>query len=605
MSRQLHKFESRLHLGLLAIILVLLGLDVGANYVIHKSRQLLTAEITSDLQLACLMAARESRETGLSGLSAERRRHLKQTYHLSKLGFLPTWPADTEDADWTRWQASFSGGDNAHRAGIARAVAGMSAGDLTRGEGTGYFYVHLVRIGSGTGAVVAARESPALAFLDGLGRNIIRFSPYGVALIGLLYVLLVRFIQRPFRGIIQQAELAGQPIEGGGDVEAVVAHYRQIIDQLRGKETELIELNRIISDRVDSLQNYNQYLLSSVNSGVVTIDRGGKIRSANPAAEKIFGTSESDLLGQHFFELLQNSIDIVNAISRALDCHKGSPYFEVSLASPTGEERYLGVSVSVIADIHRQTIGASVLVNDLTDRTRLRKELESRNRLAALGEMAGGLAHQLRNSLGAIVGYATLITRKLRRQNMDASSAEALVQESKEAEALIKRFLHFARPFDYQPQPVDLAELVADLIKSLEVREDFKDISIQSDIRLDCPVTADSLLLKQALLNLIENAAKAYEGCPGVVMVSAVREKNQAVIRIKDQGCGIAPEDLEKVYTPFYSSRPSGSGLGLPLVAKIVELHEGHLDVRSELGQGTVFCLSLLVADEQEIVPTH
>ena len=597
MSSKESTFESRLHLGLLAIVLVLLCLDVGGNYVIHKSRQLLADEITSDLQQACLAAARDVHETGVSGLSDERRRLLKQTYHLSNLGFLSTWPGSTEDADWSRWMAAVDKG----RAGVAQAVIGMSPGILNRGEGAGYFWVHLVRVGSGTAALVASREAPALAFLDGPGRYVVRVSLYAIALIGLLYVLLIRFIRRPFRSIIRQAELAGQPIEGGHDIDDVVSHYRRIVDQLRAKETELVELNKTISDRADSLRSFNQYLLSSINSGVITINQDGLIKSANPAAEKIFESIETELVGRHFFELLKNSLETVNAISRALDCYKNSPYFEVSLPSDSGQERYLGVGVSTVLDKDGKAIGASIIVNDLTDRIRLRRELESRNRLAALGEMAGGLAHQLRNSLGAIVGYSTLISRKLKRKDMDTSSADALAQESREAEMLIERFLHFARPFDYQPQPVDPTELVLDLIRTLQVREDFKLISLECSTSPDLLVLADSLLLKQAILNLIENAAKSYEGSPGQIIVGASQKNEWVTISITDQGCGIASEDLEKIFTPFYSSRPSGSGLGLPLVAKIVDLHEGHLDVHSEVGKGTEFRLDLPVVGTREI----
>ena len=221
--------------------------------------------------------------------------------------------------------------------------------------------------------------------------------------------------------------------------------------------------------------------------------------------------------------------------------------------------------------------------------------------------MSGGLAHQLRNSIGAILGYARLIERRMVRSEMDTAAVVSLTEEVGEAEALIERFLYLTKPLNCQAEPIDLGLLIADICRSLQVRADFAAIELVERIELHHPIMADPLLLKQALLNLIENAANAYDGLAGVVEISAGQTADTTEIAVVDSGCGIPAADRDKIFTPFYSSRPAGTGLGLPLVAKIVELHGGHLALDSEPGRGTRFRVSLpvTVADDRPAVPSE
>jgi len=207
--------------------------------------------------------------------------------------------------------------------------------------------------------------------------------------------------------------------------------------------------------------------------------------------------------------------------------------------------------------------------------------------------MAGGLAHQIRNSLGAISGYGTLVKRRMQRESQNVEPVESLLDECREAGELITRFLSFARPFEYAPFRTDLKATLEECLESQRMRLSTAACELVFRPQEAARVDADAVLLKQAIGNLLDNAIKAIGDGAGTVTVSLTVEDDLAVVAIEDSGCGIPPDELDKIFTPFFSSRPSGTGLGLPLAAKIIDLHSGKLEVQSELGRGTRFIVSL------------
>ena len=286
-----------------------------------------------------------------------------------------------------------------------------------------------------------------------------------------------------------------------------------------------------------------------------------------------------------------------------LESDANQSYREHDLEEPDGNILNLGVTVSSIRDYSSNRVGASVFFSDLTEIKSLREEVEARNRLVALGEMAGGLAHQLRNSIGAIAGYGHLVKKRMAKNNLEIESITALEEEAKEAELLVDRFLKFARPFDLMPEKTGVYDIIDDLMKTFRVRQEIAHIvfSVSDSIPAGLTAEVDGLLIKQALANIIENAVNAYDDQPGKVEIILSAEIDSVIIRIEDCGCGIAAENLDKIFTPFYSSRPSGTGLGLPLAKKIIDLHHGRLSVTSKAGEGTAFTLTLpLVQSESQ-----
>jgi len=253
----------------------------------------------------------------------------------------------------------------------------------------------------------------------------------------------------------------------------------------------------------------------------------------------------------------------------------------------------LGVTITDIRGQEQGLTGLLLMLADQSELSRLRKELESRQRLAALGEMAGGLAHQMRNSLGAICGYGTLLKKRLKHDDPSTEAAETLLDETRVANELIDRFLTFARPFDFSPHAIDLVALVAGCVESFKIRPDLHGVDFRESYQADLEVEADPVLLKQAVANLLDNAVNAYGVSGGSVEVRLRTVSGRALLEIRDFGCGIPDDAVDKIFTPFYSSRPSGTGLGLPLVAKIVALHSGTIDLASRPGEGTCFSISI------------
>ena len=182
---------------------------------------------------------------------------------------------------------------------------------------------------------------------------------------------------------------------------------------------------------------------------------------------------------------------------------------------------------------------------------------------------------------------------------------ETLLDETRVANELISRFLTFARPFDYAPHAISLNTLVTECLDSFRVRPDFQRMDLIEQLETNVALPADPVLLKQALANLIDNAVNAYGGSGGTIEVSIVAERDQVLLTVRDFGSGITADNLDKIFTPFYSSRPSGTGLGLPLVAKIVALHSGTIEVKSEPGVGTCFGIRLPLTDSNEPVPAQ
>jgi signal transduction histidine kinase len=194
----------------------------------------------------------------------------------------------------------------------------------------------------------------------------------------------------------------------------------------------------------------------------------------------------------------------------------------------------------------------------------------------------------------------------LSKAELPADHAEELLDECREAEDLISRFLSFARPLEFAPQPVIVGEVIKEAVEQIRLAGIPPGMSLKQNVSPGLELSGDPLLLKQALANLIDNGVKACEGSGGSVEVRAWSKDRHVVLEVEDTGSGIPEEDLERIFTPFYSSRPSGTGLGLPLVRKIVDLHAGRLEARSELGHGSCFTITLTVhspVDKAEASP--
>jgi signal transduction histidine kinase len=327
--------------------------------------------------------------------------------------------------------------------------------------------------------------------------------------------------------------------------------------------------------------------VASSQSGILTIDIQGKVTAVNDTAIQLMGLPPGGGAGDTCESLLADHEQLLQTVRDTLSGQIAGGYREFVSDDEEPSASVLGATLTLILNRHQREVGLLLVINDMTELYRLRREVEEGRRLASLGEMAGGLAHQVRNSLGAISGYGVLLKKHLIKADLPESHAEELLNECKEAEDLIARFLSFARPLEYLPILTDLAEVVNGAIDQVNLAGYPSSVVVRAESLSPVETSADPLLLKQAIVNLVDNGIQACEGGGGTVEISVWAEEDAAIIQIEDTGSGISEDDLNRIFTPFYSSRPSGTGLGLPVVRKIIDAHSGRIEVRSRLGQGT------------------
>ena len=589
------RFQAEVHLGLLGMVCILLFLNFASNYVLFKS----TSEYRSEIKQRFAMAARESvrliYDRNIPSISDEDRAHLQSRYNLQSIFLLPA-PNSMSHAEAIAISDSIitANIDFGRRSMIREIIWSSEFSIPIRGIEDEFYYVYPAMAESDRHWLVMSMQSQPLAYMED-ARSLLLYivAGVGVLLIG-LYVLLSKFIISPFESIRREALTAGRPVdEREDDVEAVVDEYRRAIRELQEKEHELRQANNRIQARAESLEQYNEYLMNSMSSGLISVNCSGEISAVNHSGGAILDTTPEELIGRRPRDILGPDASITEAVEASNQNQESQPFREYDFRTLSGKQRHVGAIVSPVRDNEGTPLGISVLMNDLTEVGQLRRELEQKTRLSAMGEMAGGLAHQLRNSIGAISGYAKLIERRIEKGTAEPATVAALSEEIKQAESLIARFLNFVRPLDVSFESTNLTQLVLDVISGFRVRMDCADVTFKCQLNESLDIMVDPLLLRQAVTNLIENAILASDSCGDIVISLDNDDTGTVVLAIEDYGVGIPPDALDQIFTPFYSSRPSGSGLGLALTSKIIDMHGGRIMVRSEVGKGTVFTLTL------------
>ncbi|MBU0982874.1 MAG: PAS domain-containing protein, partial [candidate division Zixibacteria bacterium] len=493
------------------IIVLLLSLNVLSNYVVYRARTTHYDETVAHLQKASLAITRVVYQDLPRVYTADDLRDLQTAFDLSDVLVVPSRPIDNSSAAKREWFASIVPRLPVVRgADLAGKLFSANLDELTRGEGDQYFGIFPFKVGAGDNLLVLSVSRPELAYLDG-ARDLIFFVQLAALLVvGAVYVLLSRFIFSPFRRLRQTAQEAGRTVDScTDDGEAIVREYEKVISELRSNEAELMRLNRATQSRADSLEHFNRYLLDTSHVGVMTIDASGLVVAINETARSHLSLPEAQATDALFDEVLAGKGNLPAVIEQALANRQGSAYTEYGDLIADRPDVVLGVTVSVVHDVSQTMQGLLVFINDLSEMTRLRRQLEHKDRLTALGEMAGGLAHQLRNSMGAISGYGNLIRRDLGKNSLPTSRVETLLTEVDEAGDLISRFLTFSRPFDFEAVPVRIDRLIGDTVDQIRFAESARGVDITVDSPDDLVVNGDPVLLKQALGNIVDNAARA------------------------------------------------------------------------------------------------
>jgi len=376
--------------------------------------------------------------------------------------------------------------------------------------------------------------------------------------------------------------------------------FRDLTVRLKQQGDELEQLGRDNRHLRRESQGGMQELMSNLPSGVVFFDKTGLVQAANPVARTILGfAAPSGLRASELFRDSHvqgddgNDLGLAHELVRAaLEDGRSLQRKTLDYTGPDGQHRSLGVTISPLRNA-RNSSGLICLLTDLTAIRALEEELRQRKNLASLGEMAAGIAHEFKNSLATISGYAQMLTAGLEDPELRGHSRKIL-DEVHALTAVATEFLTFARPLQINRERVELTLLLEECIESLRVQS-FPDVELRMD-SLFPAVHGDPVLLTALFSNLLRNACEAIveTGQPGQVDVSALPEEHGLVqIQIRDTGSGVSAAVAEKIFIPFFTTKASGTGLGLAMVHKIVTAHAGSVVLADGLAGQTAFVVRL------------
>ena len=363
------------------------------------------------------------------------------------------------------------------------------------------------------------------------------------------------------------------------------------LPQLPGEMGQISQSVNNLAQALRETRTLNDLIIENAADGVIAIDRQGDVTTMNPAAEVITGYQRHELVGQPYSMLFDNT----QFYSPVLDTlEHGTEHVALEISFP-GRDRTIELSVTTsrIHNTHGEMIGALVIFSDLTARKETQRRMAQAERLATLGELMAGVAHEVRNPLTAIRGYVQI----LRQQTSDPIHQEYLSVVLKEIDSInkvIQQLLDFSRPRHSQWQQVSLNALVEETLvlvqtAGVQARVDF--IS-ELDNELS-PINADRELLKQVLLNILINAVQAISARGKIRIRTWQYSDSQQAISIEDNGCGIDLSLQKKIFDPFFTTKASGTGLGLALSQRIINAHQGDIRVASLPGYGATFTLIL------------
>ncbi len=344
-----------------------------------------------------------------------------------------------------------------------------------------------------------------------------------------------------------------------------------------------------------------QAVMDSIATGVMVLDSDGQIRTLNRAAEQMTGFKSQQLQGRMFGEVFEPGyFQNLNLTSDELVQIKEEIEIETQINGGTKNDAYIGLRISPLKSSQGKKIGIVLSFSAITQTKKLEQQAKRTGRLAAMGEMAVQIAHEIRNPLGSIELFSTMLMDDLQEFEDLKALAEHISAGVKSINTIVSNLLLFVRP-DQQPdhQVLDVHEALKD---SLFFAEHLFDTHNGLEVHValaDYPlrISGDLELLKQVFLNLILNALQAMpQG--GRLKISTRKIAGQsgvfwAEIRIADRGCGIPESDLSRIFDPFYTTKNKGTGLGLSIVHNIMKMHGGSIDITSGEGEGTKCLVSL------------
>ena len=342
------------------------------------------------------------------------------------------------------------------------------------------------------------------------------------------------------------------------------------------------------------VQAFSDNLVENMPMGLVAMDRESRIIAFNQTAEFVLRKTAGEVIGQMAKDVLPEAC---RDLLRTLEVEKQIIAKEIDCSLTDGRT----IPLEVIATVLEEEDGARgvvVLFRDITEIKQLKKEIAQSQRLASLGSLAAGVAHEIRNPLSSIKGFATYFKERYRDNPDDSQTADIMVQEVDRLNRVIGQLLDYARPMTMNRRETAIQTVIQHALRMIESQAREKGVVIQTELQADvAAVLIDPDRIKQVFLNLYLNAIGAMEG-GGILSVALLSMTDRRIrIEVRDTGVGIDPKDLDRIFDPYFTTKSSGTGLGLAIVQKIIEAHRGEIQVASTPGLGTTVSVILPEGD--------
>jgi PAS domain S-box-containing protein len=437
---------------------------------------------------------------------------------------------------------------------------------------------------------------------------------------GIAAALGARAIARPVRELaagaeaIARGELDQRIVPTGfGEIGQLAIVFNHMTAQLLQQRRDLEATHESLRERfqeVADLKSYTDSVLSSITSGIVTLDLDGRVATVNPAAELLTGLFSGEIAGRYCTEVFAHTPEVAEILMETLARRAGTATVSLSLRRRNDTSVPVEMSTAPLRGLEGKDLGVVGVFRDVSQVRELEGQLRRSDRLASLGTLAAGLAHEIKNPLASLRTFTRIIPRKFEDVRFRETFMRVVPHELERINGIVEQLLELARPSRLRPVPLAIPGVLDRVLELYANELEAKGITVSREYAREVPaITADPERLYEAFVNLVSNALAAMAPGGRLTVRNGWHRPADPVVRgaggrrvrieIEDTGSGISPLEAEKVFDPFFTTKAEGTGLGLALTHKIIDDHGGSISFRSTPGVGTVFTVLLPIAADR------